>query len=89
VRRDAWRRHRIEVDGVRAGTIGPGEELVIPVGAGEHVIQARIDWSGSPRLAMVLGERQIIRMEVTPAGNRWSAVFRAFSRTGWLKLEPR
>ena len=85
--RDGKRRYRIEVDGSRAGTIGPGEELVIPIATGTHVVQARIDWAGSPRVSVAVTDEHSPRLVVCPAGSAATALLQIFSRTRYLKLE--
>jgi hypothetical protein len=67
--RDALRRYCIEVDGTSAGTIGPGEELTLPIATGTHVVQARIDWSGSPRVSVVVNDERTPRLVVRPSGS--------------------
>jgi hypothetical protein len=67
--RDAMRRYRIEMDGERVGDIGPGEELAIPASAGTHTVQARIDWSGSPLIEVVVTDQRTPRLVVRPAGS--------------------
>jgi hypothetical protein len=55
VRRDeGWtdriRKYRILLDGEEIGRIGEGEELRQEIADGPHVIEAKIDWCGSPPL---------------------------------------
>jgi hypothetical protein len=80
--RDAVRRYRIEVDGSNVGTIGAGEELAIPAVEGAHVVQARIDWSGSPKITVTVSGDHLPRLVVRPAGNAAMAL----RRTRYLKL---
>lgn len=45
---DRGRKYRVFVDGKEATTVGRGEEARIPVEAGRHVVQLKIDWCRSP-----------------------------------------
>lgn len=83
--RDARRRYRIEIDGEQVGDIGAGEELIVPTVAGVHTVQARIDWSGSPKVEVTVGDAT--RLRVRPAGSAAVALFQLFGRTRYLKLE--
>jgi hypothetical protein len=85
--RDRGRRYRIEVDDEEVGQIGPGEQLSISSSPGRHVVQARIDWSGSPRLIVNVAEGGSSHLVVRPAGNAAMALFQGFGRTSWLRLE--
>ena len=85
--RDRIRRYRIEVDGSRAGTIGPGEELVIPIATGAHTVQARIDWTGSPRVSVEVTDEHSPRLVVRPAGSAAMGLLQIFGRTRYLELE--
>jgi hypothetical protein len=86
--RDAMRRYRIEVDGSEVGTIGAGEELAVPAVAGAHVVQARIDWAGSPKITVAVSDDHLPRLVVRPAGNAAMALVQLVGRTRYLKLEP-
>ena len=66
--------------------IGPGQELTIPVSVGTHVVQARVDWSGSPRVSVDVTEGTQTRLVVSPAGNAAAALFQ-LGRTRYLNLE--
>lgn len=85
--RDGGRRYRLLVDGDPAGDIGPGEELAIPASAGHHRVQARIDWTGSPQVDVVVAPHQTPRLVVRPAGSAAMAMFQVLGRTRYLKLE--
>jgi hypothetical protein len=74
------------VDDEEVGKIGPGEQLSIPSSPGPHVVQARIDWSGSPRLTVNVPEGTS-HLVVRPAGNAAMALFQAFGLTSYLRLE--
>jgi len=61
---DKARVYRILVDGAPSGTIKSGGELSLELTAGEHVIQARIDWCRSNALKIVVGSGAPTELEV-------------------------
>ncbi len=50
--RDMLRAYRIIVDGREAGKIKRNSEVRIPVSAGRHTVQLKIDWCSSPELVV-------------------------------------
>jgi hypothetical protein len=64
-----WRSYWIEIDGERAGKVGLGERLVIPVATGRHVVQARIDWTGSPKVHVYLHSGGAVVLRAHSAGS--------------------
>ena len=85
--RDGKRPYRLFVDGDHAGDIGPGEQLAFPTSEGLHRVQARIDWTGSPGVDVVVAPNQTPRLVVRPAGSAAMGLFQIFGRTSYLKLE--
>jgi hypothetical protein len=83
--RDGARRYRIEVDGNAAVKIGSGERIEVPISTAAHSVRARIDWSGSPAVAIAPGTHTP-HLVVRPAGSAWSAIFQVFGRTTYLDL---
>ena len=83
--RDVLRAYRLYIDGEQRGTIRAGEEIRVGTEPGTHVVQARIDWSGSPEkeLHAELGESVLVTVE--PAGTAFK-FWQAFTRTGYLRL---
>ena len=43
------RAYKIVIDGVERARLRGGQKVTLDVGAGEHVVQARIDWTGSKK----------------------------------------
>jgi hypothetical protein len=83
---DRLRRYRIVVDGVTVGSLRQDEELEVSVAPGRHEVVARIDWSGSEPLHVVVEQGQTLRVLAEPAahaGNPWKHIF---ARNGWLTL---
>ena len=47
---DRLRRYKVKLDGVVAASVAAGESITLPIVAGTHAIELRIDWCGSERL---------------------------------------
>ena len=48
--RDRLRKYKVLIDGNEVGHISAGDEERFPVTTGEHELQLKIDWKGSPAL---------------------------------------
>ncbi|MDP9408170.1 MAG: hypothetical protein M3P95_09975 [Actinomycetota bacterium] len=85
-RRHAWvdrlRSYRVRVDGVGRGEVRNGRELELFVEPGRRRVDVRIDWSGSPPLALDLAAGESVTLDVEWRGD-------LFSRDGWLRLRRR
>ncbi|SCG51682.1 hypothetical protein GA0070623_1953 [Micromonospora rifamycinica] len=77
----AGRKFRIYVDGQLAAKLGNSDRISIEIGAGSHVVQARLDWLRSPPLTLELTTGDVVTVETTARG-------RATSFTGTF-LRPR
>ena len=66
--RDRWRSYWIVIDGQRVGKVRMGQRLVVPVTAGRHIVRARIDWAGSPKVHVDLDSGEEVVLNVHPAG---------------------
>ncbi|MBO2453614.1 hypothetical protein J4573_41445 [Actinomadura barringtoniae] len=83
--RDAIRSYRLYIDDVPCGKIKAGGELTIDLHPGRHIAEARIDWSGSPRLRFTAQEGQTTRIQAAPAGNALK-FWQAFTHAGYVEL---
>jgi hypothetical protein len=83
--RDRWRSYWIEIDGKRVGKVRHGARLTLPVTAGRHVVQARIDWTGSPKMHIYLHNAGEVVLKVQPAGSVLDT-WQAFGKDKWLTL---
>ncbi len=64
--RDRFRAYEVLVDGEVAGALKRGEKVAISVEPGWHEVLARIDWCGSPPVALDLAPGQTARLECAP-----------------------
>lgn len=59
---DQLRAYRVIVDGQESGRTSNGETKALPVAAGPHVVQLRIDWSGSKPLKVDVAQGSAVRL---------------------------
>ncbi len=83
--RDLLRSYRIEVDGVLRGTLRRGAELSLEVSPGVHFVRARIDWTGSPELDVIVAEGETKGLKVEAGGNAMQ-MYHSFRRGSYLNL---
>ena len=67
--RDLLRAYVVEVDGVERARIRRGGRVELEAPAGDHLVRARIDWTGSPELPVRVPAGGTVEVEVTPGGN--------------------
>lgn len=79
------RSYALDLNGHPCGRLKPGAEVSVNVMPGRHVLQARIDWTGSPRHEIKVKRESVVRVCVEPTGWPWE-LWRAFSRTHYLRL---
>lgn len=84
--RDRWRSYWIDIDGRPVGKIRIGQRLVFAVTAGRHVVRARIDWTGSPKVHVDLGSGGEVVFYVHPAGSPLATASQVLGRDRWLAL---
>ena len=59
------RNYRIYIDGKKLGTIENGESKEFEVKEGHHIIEARIDWCGSPKVSVEIRNDEIKTLKVS------------------------
>ena len=85
VRRPSWRlldvarTYAVRIDDDTRGRIGNGEEARFELPVGEHVLDLRIDWTGSPELTVDIRAGSMMLVAVECRGG-------LLSRTGYLRL---
>ena|SRR5687767_4496296 len=85
-RRDMFRRYKIFIDDTHVASLREGETHIIKLEPGEHRIQARIDWTGTPKVDVLVPD-EIVRF-VVRAGGGPGEIHQAFADPkGYLVLE--
>lgn len=64
---DALRSYKVFLDGQLVGELKRNSELALPVPQGLHTVQLRIDWLGSPEVAVRVGVGQTRLLSCRPA----------------------
>jgi hypothetical protein len=82
--RDLWRSYGLYLDGRACGKVRPGHEVRVVVRPGRHVAQARIDWTGSPKVTFDVGAGQVVQLCVAAA--RTFDIRLGFGMTSYLEL---
>lgn len=85
--RDLLRSYVVVVDGVRVGTIRSGGELVVSLLPGHHRIEARIDWTGSEPVELVLHPGESAVLGVQPAGGAVRSLDQIVGHDRYLSLQ--
>ncbi len=87
---DKFRRYKIFVDGVFAGTIARDSALDLEMPCGERKIQARIDWGRSPPLLIEVAPNKRNEVEILNPWTGWRSLLLIWAATfgyrSYLKL---
>jgi len=86
---DRVRSYRVNIDDNEVAQVANGAEVEVPVTAGKHVVQLKIDWCQSEALEIDVpsGERQIL--ECGPNATPWLALlYITVLRKKYLWLRP-
>ncbi len=59
-KRDRLRQYKVIIDGQRSGTVADDQSEDFVVAPGEHSVQLKIDWTGSPVLPIKVGAGQTL-----------------------------
>ncbi len=83
------RKYKIFIDGVERGRLAGGEEVEVAVEAGDHDIQARIDWTGSAHVRVTIRNGETASFAVAPAAQTSLGQFKTmFGRRSFLTVAP-
>jgi hypothetical protein len=75
------------IDRVERARLAAGEEIEVEVDPGKHSVQARIDWTGSAEIEVVLAEGDTASFAVEPAADtQFGQLARTIGRKSYLKL---
>jgi hypothetical protein len=78
--RAGWaRKLAVKVDDEIVATLRPGERRSVEIGAGRHVVQAKMDWCTSPQLPIDLAGDESLTVEIMFPFNMKS-LFKAYVR---------
>ncbi|WP_345626900.1 hypothetical protein [Rugosimonospora acidiphila] len=78
------RTYFIEIDGEEVCGVKSGRSVTVPVTPGEHSVRARISWTGSAPLRVVVAEGDELRVRVEPMPG--SPLQQIGTRDGYLRL---
>ncbi|HAI58301.1 MAG TPA: hypothetical protein DCM32_00275 [Xanthomonadaceae bacterium] len=86
---DRTRAYTAWVDGKAVGRLEHGASLSVPVGAGEHEVQMRIDWCTSPALSVSVPVGGTVELECGPNANALLALlYITLWRHRYIWLKP-
>lgn len=66
--RDAVRSYAVLVDGEQVAKLASGQEVTVDLAAGRHMVQAQINWTGSPEVELTLSAGERVAFVVDAAG---------------------
>jgi hypothetical protein len=84
--RDRFREYQIQIDGQPRFSIRRGGRQALELTPGPHQVRAAIDWTGSPDLDVLIVADSVTTCRVEPAGSLFSAFWRIWGRSHYLKL---
>lgn len=87
--RDRFRSYRVVIDGRRVGRLPFGETREFEITSGEHALQVRLDWTGSPRLTLQAAEGEVVEYECAASGSGFTSLHHVLSRTRAIRLDRR
>jgi hypothetical protein len=86
---DRARDYRVLVDGQQRAQIGNDSTVQIGVTPGEHVVRLKVDWCGSPEVAITVAHSAIVRLECRPNAGALSALlYVTIWRHRYISLTP-
>lgn len=85
--RDWMRPYKILVDGVASGSVKQGESVTVSVAPGTHSVQLKIDWCGSPTVAVEVPPSGQVALRCSPGGSAFTALWDMLRPGAYIKLE--
>jgi len=84
---DMLRTYQLRIDGRNVGTIARDDAFEVVVPAGDHLIEARIDWARSRPLAVRAAPGEAVEIEVSNRWGAWLALWAiTFGKNSYLEL---
>ena len=86
---DRARNYKVLVDGQQRALIGDDATVQIGVTPGQHVVRLKVDWCGSPEVAVTVPHGAIVRLECRPNAGALSALlYVTIWRNRYISLTP-
>ena len=88
--RDRLRPYKVMIDGERSGTVADDHSEDFAVAPGEHIVQLRLDWTGSRTVQVNVGSEETIILTATAHKSTKSSLGDFFHslthREDWIEL---
>lgn len=84
---DRLRRYRVLVDGYPVTALASGETQTVPVRAGTHTVQMRIDWATSEPLTIEVPEGRTAELECRGRNPLAALYWVTFGRKRYIRLD--
>jgi len=85
--RDSIRAYKVHIDGQAVGAVRRGQTQDFQVGPGVHGVQLTVDWCGSPRYSVRLGEGEVAEFICWP-GHVWEMWQMFIDVDNYIRLVP-
>jgi hypothetical protein len=85
--RDRLRQYRVLIDGQYVGRLPFADTADFDVQPGSHTVQIRIDWTGSPEVAVDVRENEVLALRCRPSHGPFLAILDLIGRERWVVLE--
>ncbi|MDP4504018.1 hypothetical protein [Nonomuraea turcica] len=84
--RDRSRAYTVLIDGAQVGSLRRGGVLEIDVSPGQHVVQLKIDWTGSAPHNITVPPASEVNM-IACSGKAWRALIDMITGAEWCTLQ--
>lgn len=84
--RDRLRSYDVMIDERPSGRLRRGKEIVIDVAPGHHEVRIKIDWTGSPQVAVDVAADQQVNLVAVPKGVQIAPIGDLASTDHWVTL---
>jgi len=84
--RDRLRSYVVMIDERESGRLRRGKAILIDVASGHHEVRIKIDWTGSPKLAVDVAADQQVNLVAVPKGVQFAPISDLASSDRWVTL---